>query len=351
MNAVKGDIHKLQSDLSQVCETFKLQSQSDLLHWISPLGIPYWAAYEKAQSLIWGDTGEWLAKTREYERWRSNKGLFCMQGASGTGKTVLSSGLIGYLFEEASSAEVGEKEKKKLILYFFFDYRDAARNTTTALYDSLMAQLLEHHNLSAYDSAGSWYDGVVKVARDPKKLRHGQLTPQSRLGLLRDLLRSAALSASVYLVIDGCDECVNFTNADNICLFQSLSAWARGDKMPLPGASCTSVGDCKDWTLSDDGVENEPGDLWVFLSSKHLPKELTTISFNLTLLDSSDETSKSHLKEEVETYVTGRILAMGRTALASTGSKQSTEVAVRGDLELTSLGRDVVTKIVEISDG
>ncbi|KAK1749735.1 hypothetical protein QBC47DRAFT_439753 [Echria macrotheca] len=92
---------------------------------------------------------------------------------------------------------------QSFVLYFFFGYKDAARNTLSNMYTTLTSQLLDH--------LGDQGMGRVQALAD--NLR-GQCCPQAtmqqRIDLLLDLLCDAAALSTVHVVIDACDECIDF---------------------------------------------------------------------------------------------------------------------------------------------
>ncbi|KAK4454887.1 hypothetical protein QBC34DRAFT_464755 [Podospora aff. communis PSN243] len=128
----------IQHRLAAISSHLGLSSNNQLRHWISPLKVPYWRAYEEAQSRVWPGSGAWLKSAPQYKEWTASSGgntsLFCLSGPSGSGKTILVSTLVANL----KKAKVDQR-----VLYFFFDIRDAGRNTVSSLYTTLVLQLLE----------------------------------------------------------------------------------------------------------------------------------------------------------------------------------------------------------------
>jgi hypothetical protein len=111
------------------------------LLWIAPLNIQSYTPYRDARSKVHPVTGKWLFREgEEHLLWKDGEDVgpvFCLRGAGGSGKTVLSSLVLRGLRKQ-SPLTAGAR----CVFYYYFDYRDTPRNKATCLTDCLFRQVL-----------------------------------------------------------------------------------------------------------------------------------------------------------------------------------------------------------------
>jgi DNA polymerase III delta prime subunit len=319
-----SSIRGIEEELVLIRQRLGIKDTQDLLQWIAPLNVSYEAYYKDARKRAWPGTGKWLLKSSEYERWTTGGGCFCLYGPPGSGKTILSSAIVNDLEQRTKARSVD----KCCVLYYFFDTRDAWKNTTKGLYDSLIRQLLQN-DVSGY---GALLDLGLKQSNGPP-------TSGMRLELILELLQRLAENQIVYIVIDGCEECTDFLGDDNLRFLEKLLAWARGGGSNTDNADILQInkGTSSDSKLkkTDINNKNHSGKINILLSTQnHAVFRIMKAGDNykgITLPNSSHQ-------DDIIKYVTENIVTMDAWALQEI---QTTE----GLLDKT------VRQIVDNSDG
>ncbi|KAJ7346966.1 ankyrin repeat-containing domain protein [Mycena albidolilacea] len=131
----------------------------------------------------------WFFDHRAYTSWQDHPGeVLWIEGASGTGKTILSSMIIELLFEDRASLKSIDSTA---IAYFYFDL--GQQSVESALRRLLLQ--LSHQSSAACKALTQQYD-----------LCNGQTVPNysTLLGILEKML---AIFGRTYLVLDALDEC------------------------------------------------------------------------------------------------------------------------------------------------
>ena len=139
---------------------------------------------------------EWFVKSAQYTTWLSapTSQLLWVKGPPGIGKTVMS------LYLSEVLTQVTQKDESSLLLYFFCDYQDNRKNTTTAIIRGLIYQIIDREP-----------ELVKYMLRDFELYKDhlGIFHPQHKDVLWRNFvdLLSRMKSAQIYCVLDGLDEC------------------------------------------------------------------------------------------------------------------------------------------------
>ncbi|KAH8987464.1 hypothetical protein EDB92DRAFT_1129088 [Lactarius akahatsu] len=166
------------------------QLQKDVRTWFSPPDPS--DNHIIARKSYRGGTAVWFAQGSTFEKWMMEGSLMWIHGKAGSGKSVLCSTVM----EQAKTlrdAGLG------LIAYFYFDFRDPAKQDVRGLLSSLLVQFAArsdpcHHKLftlySKYD------DGLEKPDDDVL------------IQCLEDVLKMRGRPA-MYIIVDGLDECPN----------------------------------------------------------------------------------------------------------------------------------------------
>ncbi|KAI9685458.1 MAG: hypothetical protein M1822_004589 [Bathelium mastoideum] len=133
-------------------------------------------------------SGEWMLQEHKYLAWADpdfcQNPLFWVNGIPGAGKTVLASVIIQHLKDSFSS----------LVLFFYCKYGDPTRNTFTSVVKSLLSQILRQNQ----DLLPYIYDAASRSGEFPLTNRN----------LAEELLITSMKNCqTVYMVLDGLDEC------------------------------------------------------------------------------------------------------------------------------------------------
>ncbi|KAM0637328.1 hypothetical protein ACHAQF_008840 [Verticillium nonalfalfae] len=111
------------------------QRQDDVHIWLSPPDPS--TNVNRALQLRHTDSGQWFLRSGEYSSWRTEPNSFLwLNGKPGCGKTILSSTIIEDLQKSGSHTQT--------LLYFYFDFNDAAKQSLESMVRSLIYQLYCH---------------------------------------------------------------------------------------------------------------------------------------------------------------------------------------------------------------
>ena len=190
-----SSLSRLEDDTKQVHQTTtkiaNTQQHADLMKWICPYDVDPFDNYQAAFNRRQPGTGDWLMKLDIFEAWsQQDCGIFWMRGLPGCGKTVLTTTVIEYV----QYSLVGKDERIGLA-YFYFDYRDPAKQNLDACLAILVRQLLDQNP-----------QGIQQLERLREQRQRNlsrNLTTSEYVRLLREL---ANLQTKVYIVIDALDE-------------------------------------------------------------------------------------------------------------------------------------------------
>jgi hypothetical protein len=202
------------------------QYKDKLRKWLTP--PDHQTNHKAACSSQHSGTGSWFIQGKTFRTWKKGDGaslLICgkrtffspcafptidnfLGSAAGSGKTVLwcvvsriSVRLEFILWNSSSIIEdikPTEDPKSDMILYYYFDSKDAAKCDLRGLLASLLMQL--------GDSSGRFLDVVFQLY-----IKHGHGSEQPCEGVLARLLKGLleGSQSSIYIVIDGVDNCPN----------------------------------------------------------------------------------------------------------------------------------------------
>ncbi|KAH9055823.1 hypothetical protein EDB83DRAFT_2225148, partial [Lactarius deliciosus] len=135
-------------------------------------------------------TAAWCSQGDTFADWKASGSLLWIHGKPGSGKSVLSSVII-WEIKTMSNAGLG------YVAYFYFDFKDTAKQDTHALLSSLLVQLS--------DRSDDFCDVLLELYSAHKD---GSEQP-SNASLAQCLKNMFAIAgqAPIYLVIDALDEC------------------------------------------------------------------------------------------------------------------------------------------------
>jgi Cdc6-like AAA superfamily ATPase len=164
-------------------------------------------------------TGRWLFENTQFKRWfdpLSTYSLLWMNGLPGAGKSVLASMVV-----EEIKAVARNRHPQPSCIYFYCKEGDGERDNFVAIGRSLLLQLLTHEP--------QMVDYPYSAYRESR-----QTILRARL-VVEDLLKKALLACpSVYIVLDGIDECATEER-------QGIVQWFKKVVEELPAASSNQL--------------------------------------------------------------------------------------------------------------
>jgi Cdc6-like AAA superfamily ATPase len=177
------------------------QKHGEIYRWLSPLDPS--TNFNKALQQRQEGTGLWLLQSSPFTKWHSQQNSFLwLHGIPGCGKTILSSTIIKHLVDT---------HPDQPLLYFYFDFTDAGKQTLDNLIRSLISQLYHKckDTQKLLDSLFSSCD-------------NGRRQPTCEL-LCKVFLQMINQAQEIYIVLDALDECRTRKGS----LSEGLLAWIR----------------------------------------------------------------------------------------------------------------------------
>ncbi|UPK91506.1 hypothetical protein LCI18_002441 [Fusarium solani-melongenae] len=141
-------------------------------------------------------TGAWILATEEFRKWKDDSSphhLLFMQGILGSGKSTLVSIIIGHLEKEY------QKKQDIICVYLFLREGDSKAPSAVAIWTNLIIQLLQRQG-----PRGIAED--LRLEFDECEKDSSALHPSKYFNLFK---AQAQTFRTVYLVIDGLDNCPN----------------------------------------------------------------------------------------------------------------------------------------------
>jgi hypothetical protein len=195
---VDENVHAISRDMKEVAF---IQKHGEIYRWLSPLDPS--TNFNKALQQRQEGTGLWLLQSSLFKKWHSQQHSFLwLHGIPGCGKTILSSTIIKHLVDT---------HPNQLLLYFYFDFTDAGKQTLDNLLRSLISQLY-HKCKETQKLLDSLFSSCDNGRRQP--------TCES---LSKVFLQMIEEVKEVYMVLDALDECRTRKGP----LSKGLLAWIR----------------------------------------------------------------------------------------------------------------------------
>ncbi|RYO93373.1 hypothetical protein DL762_001072 [Monosporascus cannonballus] len=171
-------------------EEKKKQMIRDVTTWLTYTdpATSHQAAYRKRQP----GTGQWLIDNVGFGEWKRSPGSFIwLKGIPGCGKTILASTVIENLKGDC------EKDLKRILAYFYFEFNDADKQSPQKCLSSLTAQL-----------CGGAEEIPTQLEDLYERCGTGR-SPPSVNDLISIIDAFAALKSisDIYIVLDALDEC------------------------------------------------------------------------------------------------------------------------------------------------
>ncbi|KAI9446074.1 hypothetical protein H4582DRAFT_526080 [Lactarius indigo] len=180
----------IQRIVNTVDDINRNQLRRDLRNWISPPDPSI--NYNTASGAHHEGTASWLTEGDPLKRWRADGCLLWVHGKPGSGKSILSSVIIRNV-EDVSNAGFAS------MAYFYFDFKDTAKQDSRALLSSLLIQLS--------DQSDVYCDILLDLYSTH---RRGSVQPNE--DALTQCLKTMLVALGhipIYLILDAVDECVN----------------------------------------------------------------------------------------------------------------------------------------------
>ncbi|KAH8999579.1 hypothetical protein EDB86DRAFT_2755336, partial [Lactarius hatsudake] len=161
--------------------------RTKLQKWIAPPDPS--VNYNTASDAHHEGTAAWCTKGNTLADWKTSGSLLWIHGKPGSGKSILSTVIIRDI---KSLADAGSA----FLAYFYFDFKDKAKQDTRALLSSLLVQLSDQSDIFS-DALFSLYSAHKRGSEQP--------TNDSLSQCLKYMLTTSG-PAPVYLILDALDE-------------------------------------------------------------------------------------------------------------------------------------------------
>lgn len=173
----------------------------------------------KALKLRSPNTGKWYLQGPQFEAFKGKNSYFgWLKGSTGSGKTILSAGIIDSL------QQFCDKDPARSLAYFFFDFNDAANQDANTMVKSLLSQCLKR--CSKIPDAAQ----CLSIAASDQQL----------LDALRDTVENLPMP---FMVLDALDECNNRERLFEI--LEEMQSW-RNNSLRMLVTSRTEAVDVED---------------------------------------------------------------------------------------------------------
>jgi archaellum biogenesis ATPase FlaH len=137
-----------------------------------------------------GGTGQWFLGSPQYTQWKETGPSFLwLHGIPGSGKSILSAGILGGLMEAAT------KDVGKAVAFFYFDFADNAKKSCSSMTRVLISQLSQKC-VKVPPSLDALYESCGKGQH--------QASTDTLISVLTEII---VQFPETYLVIDAVDEC------------------------------------------------------------------------------------------------------------------------------------------------
>ncbi|KAI9434710.1 hypothetical protein H4582DRAFT_1855810 [Lactarius indigo] len=180
----------MQRIMNTVDDINRNQLRRELRNWISPPDPSI--NYNTACGAHHEGTATWLTRGDAFNRWRADGCLLWVHGKPGSGKSILSSVIIQDI-EDVCKAGFAS------MAYFYFDFKDTAKQDSRALLSSLLIQLSHQSDVYCdilHDLYSAHRQGLVQPNEDA-------------LAQCLKTMLVALGQTPIYLILDAVDECVN----------------------------------------------------------------------------------------------------------------------------------------------
>ncbi|KAK1991679.1 purine and uridine phosphorylase [Colletotrichum falcatum] len=183
LGSIREDVSRIDSTAKDMQESLHYQ---EVMKWLSPPDQS--SNYNTAFGQRHEGTGQWFLESEDYSKWKkSPKSSLWLHGIPGCGKTVLSSIVI----KDLSNTE----SYSGRLLYFYFDFNDASKQSLENAIRSLMAQLYSNSQ-DVQTHLDALYSSCKKALRQPGT--------DSLMSTFEAMVQQIG---EVWIVLDALDEC------------------------------------------------------------------------------------------------------------------------------------------------
>jgi Cdc6-like AAA superfamily ATPase len=189
-------------DTNSAVQDLSLEQRRDKIdRWLSPSDPS--TNYNKALEQRQKGTGQWLLRSSAFQKWQTDRQSFLwLHGIPGCGKTILSSTVIEHLKTSFPAQP---------LLYFYFDFTDAGKQTLDNVIRTLISQLYHRRN-----DTQKPLDSLFSSCGDGRR----QPTYESLCKVFLQIINQAQ---EIYIVLDALDECRTRKGPPS----EGLLAWIR----------------------------------------------------------------------------------------------------------------------------
>ncbi|KAH9022195.1 hypothetical protein EDB85DRAFT_379005 [Lactarius pseudohatsudake] len=185
---VKENGVAIQQVVNQVSDLNRNELRMKLRKWIAPPDPS--VNYNTASDTHHEGTAAWCTEGNTLADWKASGSLIWIHGKPGSGKSILSTVIIRDI---KSLADAGSA----FLAYFYFDFKDKAKQDSRALLSSLLVQLSDQSDIFC-DALYSLYSAHKRGSEQP--------TNDSLSQCLKYMLTTSG-PVPVYLILDALDEC------------------------------------------------------------------------------------------------------------------------------------------------
>ncbi|KAH9055869.1 hypothetical protein EDB83DRAFT_1091321 [Lactarius deliciosus] len=178
----------IQQVVNQVSDLNRTELRKDLRKWVAPPDPS--VNYNTASDAHHEGTAAWCTKGDTLANWKTSGSLLWIHGKPGSGKSILSSAIIRDIKTMSNAGSA-------FLAYFYFDFKDKAKQDSRALLSSLLFQLSDQSDIFC-DTLFSLYSAHKRGSEQP--------TTDSLSQCLKHILTTAG-PVPIYLVLDALDEC------------------------------------------------------------------------------------------------------------------------------------------------
>ncbi|KAN0141970.1 hypothetical protein V8E53_000432, partial [Lactarius tabidus] len=190
IQGVKGTMQAVQLVANQVTDLNWNDLRKDIQKWIYPPDPS--VNYNTASGVHQEGTAAWCIKGNTLADWKATGSLLWIHGKPGSGKSILSSVIIREIKSMCDT-------RLAFLAYFYFDFKDKAKQDLRSLLSSLLVQLSNQSDLFC-DVLFSLYTAHKQGLEQP--------TDDSLVECLKSMLAVMG-QVPIYLITDALDECPN----------------------------------------------------------------------------------------------------------------------------------------------
>ncbi|KAH6983522.1 hypothetical protein BKA56DRAFT_549075 [Ilyonectria sp. MPI-CAGE-AT-0026] len=200
----------MQDQVASILTQMGEKDHIEILEWISR--VPYGKHHETVKSARTDGTGEWLLNHMKFSEWESkdSSAILWLQGSAGTGKTFLTSRVIGRI--------EGLAHDQEGVAYFYCNRNEEERRQPLSIFQSYVRQLAAPQGRPAH----------MRTRLKKLCLETRQKGSVLNFGSCEDeLLESINGYSKTTLILDALDECEQESRWDLVSAMERLMSKAK----------------------------------------------------------------------------------------------------------------------------